>query len=245
MRPSGAFPLILLLAGACSQQAPHEPVGANSATAAADAAEATPVADAEPAPPALAPTPSPAETAAASGPPYPGAEVLAAFNQACGALRSPAATRKAIADGGWSAMAKTDATPIGDLVAFGKRAGAALARKAGGEVARTDAYRRTVAGEALFLVLSEAKVDGRTLLGCRVYDPGETRRITATDAQALAGRPPLAITDQPEIQRARWEPGLAGPHSRFEVYFVPEGSPAVRLTRIAGIALAADRAIEP
>ena len=181
--------------------------------------------------------PAAAQGAAASAA-YPVLPVLDAVKSACADLSSATAAERTLKAAGWTKAADPDATPVGPLVRFGYEAG----KKAGATLTGDQGvYARTVAGEQLYLVLSGASVNGTSVLGCRVYDVGESRPLDAKAVQAWVGRAPSKALDRAELKRLTWEPGLIAGQDSFEAYQIPAGSPIVAMTKIAGIAFKADQ----
>jgi hypothetical protein len=175
-----------------------------------------------------------------SVPAYPAAAVLEAFGAGCARVASLDDTRKDLQAQGWETYIPVKGTPIGDLLAFGMEAGGKMVAEAGGSMAPSTVLRKTVEEEDLQIILSGVTMSGTTVQGCRLYDVGETRRITPAEAEAWIGRAPDKVTDVPQISVATWEPGKAEDHSSFELYFVPEGSPAIALLKFNGLAMKAD-----
>lgn len=172
--------------------------------------------------------------------PYPAEQVLAAFGETCRDLEDLATTEATARAAGWTSITPEPTSPIGQLVALGVSEGRKLAEAEGGSIGPMRVLRRDVAGEELIAVLSGASRDGTTVNGCRVFDVGETRQITATQAERWTGRPPTQATEDAVVSIASWEPGYAPGHDRFELYFVPADSPAVQLVKVSGITLKAD-----
>ena len=183
---------------------------------------------------ALPTAPPPPQTA-----PYPAVAVLDAFRAACFSLATLKDAQRQVIASGWTKARDPDATPVGELVRFGREAGKNMLGGKG-VLGAPAVFSKTVAGEALHLVLSGVRAGGRTVIGCRLYDVGETRRISADTATAWIGRAPETVNDQPALFRAAWRPGLAASQDSFELYFVPANSVAVTLVKITGIAMTAD-----
>jgi len=172
---------------------------------------------------------------------YPAAAVMDAMRGACSDVRAVTAAagpKGAIA--GWTRVADPASTPVGGLVAFGQKAGEKMLAGKGQMLGDPAVFRREVAGEELYLVLSAIEMEGRTVRGCRLYDPGETRPITPAAAEAWVGRKATGKVDGPDFSRAAFEPGFAAGQDSFEVFFVPATSPVRALTKIGGVALKAD-----
>ncbi len=183
-------------------------------------------------------------TAAASGganQPYPAVAVLEAFRGACEDLKSRAATKARLNKQGWSEVTLTKGTPLADLLDFGLEEGAKAAAKDGARVAPYSVHEREVAGETLSLIMSGLIYDGSYVNGCRMYDVGETRSITLAEAEAWIGRKADQSQARSELSAAIWRPGFDRKyHLSFQLFHVPQGSPAVALLKVTGIALVAD-----
>lgn len=187
----------------------------------------------------LACTGSPAAAAEAA---YPAAAVLSAARDACSDLSSRDAAAAKVTASGWTKAADPYATPVGELVRFGYEQGKKLLETSKGKLDGGPlVFARQVAGETLHLVLSSVEMDGVTVLGCRTYDVGETRRIALEDAAKWAGRKPDQTVDRAELVKYTWEPGLLPKQDSFEIFYVPAGSPLVALTKSPGLAIKADQ----
>lgn len=172
---------------------------------------------------------------------YPAAEVLSAVRAACGRLTSLPDAHAHVRAVGWTRIEDASATPIGPLMSFAIEQGSKIVAAGGGSMqVDKGVYRRTVAGEELWLALSGVTIGGRVVHGCRVYDVGETRRISARDAADWLGREPDEAVDRPELMRAEWEPGVNAGQDSFELFFVPANSPVLQFTKVDGIAFKAD-----
>ena len=178
--------------------------------------------------------------AAEKAEPYPTVPVLAAFRAACSDLTTLSVAADKVTKAGWTAQ-NPDATPVGELVRFGREQGEKALAGVGKILEAPNVYSRKVAGETLYLVLSGVEVIDMTLIGCRGYDPDETRSIDPKDAERWMGRAPDLAVDKPEATRLKWEPGLTPQQDSFEIYHVPAGSPAIAITKVAGIAFKADQ----
>ncbi|WP_106515727.1 hypothetical protein [Allosphingosinicella deserti] len=176
-----------------------------------------------------------------SEPAYPAAQILGAFGTLCGPIADLDATAKAGAAAGWERFTPEPASPIGQLVALGESEGAKLIDKAKGDaMLPVAALRRRVAGEDLVAILSGVRKDGTRVHGCRVYDVGESRAISDSDAKAWIGRAPSRRVDEAGVVLSSWEPGYRPDHDSFETYFISSGSPAAQMFKVTGISLKAD-----
>jgi hypothetical protein len=181
--------------------------------------------------------------AAATAPaaPYPTAAVLEAFRGACENLTSRAATKVRLVKQGWREVTLDKGTPLSDLLAFGLEEGAKAAAKDGARVAPYSVHERVVAGETLSLIMSGLIYEGTYINGCRMYDVGEMRSIPLAEAEAWMGRKADQSQAKPELSAAIWRPGFDRQyHLSFQLFHVPDGSPAVALLKVTGIALVAD-----
>ncbi len=173
---------------------------------------------------------------------YPAAQVLTAVREACSDLSSRDAAAAKVLASGWVKAADPYATPVGPLVRFGYDEGRKLLKGKDGRLDEDPlVFTREVAGESLHLVLSSVAMDGVTVLGCRTYDVGETRRIPQDAAAAWAGRKPDQVVERAELDKYTWEPGLLPGQDSFEVFYVPAGSPLVAMTKFPGLAIKADQ----
>jgi hypothetical protein len=182
------------------------------------------------------------QTAASADSPYPTEQVVAAFAEVC---RHVDDLRRAESDAvaaGWARFTPDPASPLGELIAIGRaEAQKVFEEQKGGSMSDTVALRHSIAGEELFLVLSEMTVGGQTVRGCRIYDIGETREITIAQAEKWIGRAPTRQASEPGIaSMTTWEPGFAAGHDSFELFYVPAGSPAIGALKVSGVFLKAD-----
>jgi hypothetical protein len=185
---------------------------------------------------------SPAAVCAAEpGGAYPASEVLDAVKSACSSLQTLEGARTAIAAAGWRAAVDPGATPVGAIVKFGSEAGAKMLDGTGKMLNQPEVYSRTVAGEGLWLVLSGIEMSGVRVHGCRVYDPLETRTVSAPAVAEWVGREPTATIDRAELTKFTWEPGLVEGQDSFEMFRVPADSPLKALVKVDGLAWKADQ----
>ena len=182
-----------------------------------------------------------AASAGGEGGAYPATAVLTAFRSACSDLGSIEAASGRVRQEGWTELASTSGTPIAPLMDFAQREGNRMVEQAGGTVDPMRSFRKTVAGEDLYLVVSQVRIEGNEVTGCRMYDVDDPRRISIADATAWLGRGPSQTEDRPELMRGLWTPGFSGGQDSFELFYIPAGSPALQLVQIAGIGLKIDQ----
>jgi hypothetical protein len=173
--------------------------------------------------------------------PYPTVPVLDAFRAACSDLSTLDAAAAKAKQSGWRLADDPDQTPVGEMVRSGYEQQQHELQGVGHVMSQPSVYSRAVAGETLYLMLSGVEVADMTLIGCRGYDPDEVRNIDPKDAERWMGRAPDLAVDKPEATRLKWEPGLTPEQNSFEIYHVPAGSPAITITKFAGIAFKADQ----
>lgn len=179
--------------------------------------------------------------AAQTGAGYPAVAVLDAVRATC----ATPATPQSVLAAGWTRAADPGATPVGELLAFGRSAGAKMLEGVGKLLDEPSVYQRTVAGESLYLILSGVQTGDTVVRGCRIYDPGETREIAVPVAASWVKRAATRTVDQPELRVATWEPGFAAGQDSFQLFFVPAGSPAMSLTKVSGLAFKVDWVDQP
>jgi len=179
-----------------------------------------------------------AQGAAAPAPEvYPAEAVYAAFKEACADVGDLGRARTTLAKAGWQSYEPKADSPAGRLVKLGTDA---MNGRKGAKLRRGSAWRRTVAGEQLDLLLSGVEIDGSWVNGCRMYDFAEARELPASVVKDGIGREPTRIVDRPgALRRTEWSPGYAPGHMSTELYFVPVGSPAVSLLGSSGICIVA------
>lgn len=179
--------------------------------------------------------------AAAQDAPYPALEVLNAFRDGCGAIADQAAASASLAAAGWE-VSDPAFQPVGltEFLTFARDAGGQAVTAQGGSMSDMEVFDKTIAGERLFVVLSEVKVDEVRVTGCRLFDFGETRAISAATVTEWLDREPVNVIDRPEAQIADWEPGILPGHDSFQLFFVPTDSPVKDAFKFDGVALKSD-----
>ena len=178
---------------------------------------------------------------AAQPAPYPSKHVLTAFGEVCRPLEDMTQAEALAVKAGWQKFTPDPASPIGELLAFGRSEGEKMLEKeGGGSMTPSSVLRRTVAGEDLVVIFTGVRMNGVSVNGCRMYDVGETRGIDAAAAQAWVGRAPDTAVAEDNLNLSSWEPGFAPKHQSLEIFFVPPGSPLIEFTKVSGIALTAD-----
>jgi len=179
--------------------------------------------------------------AAAQDVPYPALEVLNTFRDGCGAIEDQAAASASLSGAGWEvvneAFASVDLTIF---LTFAREAGGQAVAAQGGSMSEMEVFEKTIAGERLFVVLSEVKVDDLRVTGCRLFDFGETRAIPAATVTEWLKREPAKVIDRPEAQISDWEPGMLPGHDSFQLFFVPTDSPLKEAFKFDGVALKSD-----
>ncbi|MBY0303321.1 MULTISPECIES: hypothetical protein [Sphingomonas] len=181
-----------------------------------------------------------AAMAGASPAGYPAAEVIGALREACPSATAVTTVLKGATPAGWTRAADPAATPVGKLAAMGKEMGGAMLSGTGHIIGDIAVLERTVAGERLYLIPSGI-VNGDTMVvGCRLYDPGETRRIPAAEATRILGRKPTSSSDQPMLSKLGWDIGAPDDADSFEIVSVPADSPVVALLTLSGLMMKAD-----
>jgi hypothetical protein len=183
--------------------------------------------------------PAPADPA----PAYPAEAVYSAFTDACADVGDLERATAGLPAKGWEAFTPDPESETGVLVARGK---AMVAHGTPDTKLRPmAAFRRTVAGEYLELILSGIETGGRWVNGCRVYDYRETRKIPADFVEKKLDRKPSEAHARPGVlEKAVWEPGYRPDHLSTELFFVPEGSPVIALIGSSGICMVAQAAGE-
>ncbi|MEO1488212.1 MAG: hypothetical protein AAFR88_02085 [Pseudomonadota bacterium] len=181
--------------------------------------------------PALAEDPSP----------YPGLAILDAFKTGCGAIEDQAAASSSLTAAGWD-VSNPDFRPgpLTDFLAFAQEAGGEAVRAQGGTMSDMEVFEREIEGERVFVVLSEVRIDGTRVTGCRLFDFGETRKIGIETARGWIGREPVKTINKDGVIIADWEPGTTPGHDSFQLFFIPADSPLKQATYFDGVALKSD-----
>ncbi|TKD50858.1 hypothetical protein [Sphingomonas baiyangensis] len=182
-----------------------------------------------------------AATAQTPPAPYPARAVLDAFRAACGELGSVESAAKRAAAAGWAPVSDRDATPLGRVIALGEASATQLLAKEGGRMAPTRLLTRTIDGEALHLLLTGVSLQGTRVVGCRLYDVGETRALPPGEMSAWLGREPIDTVMRGGMVQTVWEPGLSPAQETVELFFVRGTDAVTANTQVAGIALKADQ----
>lgn len=170
---------------------------------------------------------------------YPATAVMGALRTGCADKATVNAAAKGGKLPGWTRVADSASTPVGAMVKMGADAAQGFVAR-GAKLTPTAVFSATVAGESLYLVVSGVTTGDATVLACRVYDPGETRVITAATAQPLVGRAPDKAIERKELTHLSWQGGLTPGQDAFDIYVVPADSPAVAMLQISGVAMKVD-----
>ncbi len=179
--------------------------------------------------------------AAAQDAPYPAREVLNAFRDGCGKIEDQSAASASLSAAGWQVVDMATApAQLTEFTTFARDAGGRAVAAQGGTMSEMEVFEKTVAGERLFSILSEVRIDGARVSACRLFDFGETRKIDVATAQQWLGREPNKVIDQEEVSVADWEPGTLPGHDSFQLFFVPTDSPIKQIFKFDGVALKSD-----
>lgn len=177
-----------------------------------------------------------AVAAPAAPAPFPAEAVYGAFATACADIASLDAAATRIAGQGWTRVEPAPDSEIGRLLAMGREA----ARGLGVTETGAFAFRRTVDGVALDLLLSGVAVDGDLVNGCRLYAFGDVRGVPDTVISAALGRAPMRAGDDVlGARRSEWQPGLNDGQLSVEAMTVPAGSRVASMLGFHGTALVA------
>ncbi|PWG02577.1 hypothetical protein DF286_06635 [Sphingosinicella humi] len=145
-----------------------------------------------------------------------------------------------VTNAGWVAADGALPQEMIEFLQFAKVEGEKIAQAQGGRSNQMRVFRNGVAGEDVYIVLSEVLIGNVRVTGCRLFDLGEERAITTEEAQRWLGRAPTKTQSYPEIQVSDWEPGLRPGHDSFQLFHVPPGSPVTATLKFTGVALKAD-----
>ncbi len=178
--------------------------------------------------------------ASAPAGPYPAEAVLTSFTQSCSELASLPAATAHVEQAGWRRVADPAASPLGAVIAKGEQM-VAGANDPGIRMIGILLFEREVAGERLHLMIDGVEGDGIPIITCRIYDVGETRPLAKAAAVRQVGREPAQSTDDPQLTKWTWTPGLSAGQDSFQIAFIPQGSMAETLTGITGTMLMAER----
>ncbi len=173
--------------------------------------------------------------------PYPSIAILDAFRTGCGGIADQAAASASLAAAGWQASAPASRPEaLIRFLDFAQSAGAPIVSERGGTMSAMEVFEQTIAGERLYVVLSEVRIDGTRVTGCRLFDLGETRPIAISTAQDWLGLEASRVIDRAEVSVATWEPGTLPGHDSFQLFFVPTDSPLKEVLFFDGVALKSD-----
>jgi len=178
--------------------------------------------------------------AASAAAPYPSGDVLDAFDAACRNIASIEKVEADLVEQEWVAEIPATDSPLGRLLAVGRAGAAEILNETGDRMSDTRVFTKTVSGESLDIIVSRVESNGTIVNGCRLYDVAETRSIDLAKADKWIGRKADKVIEREEPAVVNWTPGYADGHDSFEIFYVPEGSPVIKLTQFNGIALKAD-----
>ncbi|QPQ54152.1 hypothetical protein IC614_07180 [Allosphingosinicella flava] len=166
---------------------------------------------------------------------YPADAVLTAFEEACANVVDLDLARRELGKTEWQEFTPEVGTPVEKLISLGKEMlGDSI------KMRPTHAFRRTVAGESLHLILSGVEMEGIWLNGCRLYDFEEERRIDPALVTAGLHRDPAETIERAGVlAKTVWEPGYKAEHEAMELYHIPKESPAKQALGVSGISLVA------
>ncbi len=171
---------------------------------------------------------------------YPALEVLNAFREGCGSVENQAATAASLTAADWQEGTAFIPTQLVMFLTFAQETGGAAVTEAGGTMSDMQVFKKTIAGEELYVVLSEVEADGTRVSACRLFDMGETRPIPPETVAEWLDREPTKIIDQAGVQITDWEPGTQAAHDSFQVFFIPPDSQLADIFKFDGVALKSD-----
>ncbi len=172
--------------------------------------------------------------------PYPAIEVLNAFREGCGTVENQAVTAASLTAADWQEGSAFAPVQLVIFLNFARETGGSAVTEAGGTMSEMQVFKKTVAGEELYVVLSEVEVDGTRVSACRLFDLGETRAIAPETVAEWLDREPTRAVNQRNIQISDWEPGTLPEHDSFQVFFIPPGNPLAKAFKFDGVALKSD-----
>jgi hypothetical protein len=178
---------------------------------------------------------------AAAAEPYPAIAVLDAFRAACAGSGSQAGLRDAAVADGWTLVTDPSATPLREVMADVRRATQAMLGQNPGATNDDALLRRVVAGETVYLQMSQTTIGAFTAGECRLYDPGETRAIPTEVVTQWMGRGPIEAMSHAEYSRDRWSPALDGRDGKFGTTLLVEGGRLAQSARFVGLMITTDR----
>ena len=174
---------------------------------------------------------------------YPVREVLTAFATACSGVEDTAVNLASVEAAGWEHLAEDADTPVSQLMRRGLEALEAQSAAGGTKMPELIAgggFRKQVAGRTLYLAVSGAKVDGVASHGCRLYDFGAPRGVSAEELEGWAARAPDDFEEAPDgATRATFSPGLKPGHAGMQANYVPPGTDPMPAFSVGGITLVA------
>ncbi len=171
---------------------------------------------------------------------YPALEVLNAFREGCGSVENQAATAASLTAADWQEGSTFAPTKLVIFLNFARETGGTAVTEAGGTMSDMQVFKKTVAGEELYVVLSEVTIDGTRVSACRLFDMGETRAIPPETVAEWLDREPTKAIDQDGVQITDWEPGTQPGHDSFQVFYIPPGSQLADAFKFDGVALKSD-----
>ena len=172
--------------------------------------------------------------------PYPTKEVAAEFEALCGKKMKLAERRALAARRGW--VESREAAPARTVVARDYQD--KLAKHTGGlKAAGEDSFfRRTVAGEALELVVFRSRAGSDGISGCDIFDPGEGREDLVQGFETVIGGRPIVRGVNPGLSIILWGTQEGAIAIMTQLGMIPPGSEAVARLGFSGLRLQRDYA---
>lgn len=165
---------------------------------------------------------------------YPIGAVLAEIGSTCDDLSSNKALYGKAIKAGWKLVETTESSPIAPLVDQLNRLNVAP----GTTVTAVPPMHKVVAGEELFLFISELRRSDDRIIGCRLVDPRESRVLTDAELVLLVGRNSDDQWSNAAEQSISWAPGLKQDQDRFQILFMSD-SPEGQQDGVTGIGFVA------
>ncbi len=179
--------------------------------------------------------PESAASAGKAGSGYPIGAVFSEARDTCANLSSNKAVFDNASKAGWKLAEISESSPIAPLVARID----AMNAPPGTTLVGVPPMRKIVAGEELFLLISELRVGDEQVVGCRILDPAEERVIEEAELVSLVGRNPTQRHENIVESAISWLPGLKPGHARFEFLDVPDTDVAKQHLGISGLGFVA------
>jgi len=167
---------------------------------------------------------------------YPSFSIFESFKEGCAVTSDKAELASNLVRLGWVDSANTDNQQVVQFANMLQGTRGLMAATNGGDIAENDIFVRNVEGQDIYLFLSELFINEKRVTTCWLVDFDEENEVTVSDVTKWLDREPVETLSEPEFHSATWEPGMEPNLRKFQVYFVPKGSPVKDQILFEGVA---------